>query len=186
MIKKQLFGITLIAAMLALLLVFPFLGTFFSKSSNGTAFGDNTISPFFLEKEQSQIVFVYFGYVGCTKICTPSLEEISKDYPTFKTIEPNVKVYFVNLDPTQPQDAPDMFAKAFHGEFSGVYATQQQIDALAQAYNLAITGKDSEMGHTSSLFMFVKKPSGYVLKNIYSTHPYPTKQIIIDMQKVQQ
>ncbi len=186
MVKKQLFGVALIAVMLSLLLVFPFLGTFFSKNSKGTAFGENTISPFFLEKEHSHIVFVYFGYVGCTKICTPSLEEISKEYPAFKKIEPNVKVYFVNLNPDQPQDAPDMFAKAFHREFEGVYARQQQIEALAQAYNLAITGKDSEMGHTSSLFMFVKKPSGYVLKNIYSTHPYPTKQIIIDMQKVQQ
>lgn len=184
--NKQLFGIALIAVMLSILLVFPFLGTFFSGSSKGTAFGENTISPFFLENERSHIVFVYFGYVGCTKICTPALEEISKAYPEFKKIEPNVKVYFVNLNPNQPSDAPDMFAKAFHNEFQGVYATQEQIDTLAQAYNLAITGKNNEMGHSASLFMFVKKSSGYVLKNIYSTHPYPTKQIIIDLQKVQQ
>ncbi|PHM17412.1 MAG: hypothetical protein CJD30_06495 [Sulfuricurvum sp. PD_MW2] len=185
MVKKQIVGISLITFMLSLLFVFPFLGTFFSGNSRGTAFENNTISPFFLQNENSHIVFVYFGYVGCAKICTPSLEEISSAYRNLKDVEPRLKLYFVNLDPTQSSDGPDIFAKAFNEEFQGVYATQQQIEELSRAYNLAITGRENEMGHTSSLFMFVKRPSGYVLKNIYATHPYPIKQIMIDLQKVQ-
>lgn len=185
MVKKQVVGISLLAFMLSLLFVFPFLGTFFSGNSRGTAFENNTISPFFLQNENSHIVFVYFGYVGCAKICTPSLEEISSAYQHLKDVEPRLKFYFVNLDSTQSSNGPDIFAKAFNREFQGVYATQQQIEELSRAYNLAITGRENEIGHTSSLFMFVKRPSGYVLKNIYATHPYPIKQIMIDLQKVQ-
>jgi protein SCO1 len=185
MLKKRLYGITLIAFMLSLLLIFPFLGTFFSTTSQGSAFQNKTISPFFLKNEQSHIVFVYFGYVGCARICTPSLEEISNAYTIFKSVEPKIKVYFINLNSDQQHDAPENFAKGFNQEFEGIYATKQQIDELARDYNLAITDNTNEMGHSSSLFMFVKKPSGYVLKNIYSTHPYPIQQIIVDLQKVQ-
>lgn len=182
---KRLYGTLLIAMMLSLLLIFPFLGTFLPGSSVEVAFNKEDVSPFFLEQEQSDIVFVYFGYVGCAHICTPSLQELSNNYETLKRIEPKVKFYFVNLNPDQPKEAPDMFAKAFHNDFIGIYASKEEVEELARIYNLAITGREENMGHSSSLFMFVKHPVGYVLKNIYTTHPYPIKQIIIDLQKVQ-
>lgn len=183
--KKKIFGVILITTMLSFLFVFPFLGTFFSSNSIAADTNKDSISPFFLKNEQSHIVFVYFGYVGCANICAPSLQEISKAYKNIKMTEQFAKVYFVNLNPAQSPDAPDLFAKGFNKEFKGVYASQEEIETLARTYNLAITGTKDEIGHSPSLFMFAKTPSGYTLKYIYSTYPYPIEQILVDLQKVQ-
>lgn len=181
--KKRIYGVSLIALMLALLFLFPFLGTFLPGSSVHVTSENQEVSPFFLKDEQAPIVFVYFGYVGCARTCTPSLQEIAKVYESLKTVEAKTKIYFVNLNPDQYADAPDLFAKGFHPDFKGIYASQKQIDQVARVYNLNITSSGNEMGHTSALFMFVKRPSGYVLKNIYTTHPYSLKHILTDMQK---
>lgn len=181
--RKQMYGIGLIALMLSFLLLFPFLGTFLPNSSVHVTSENHEISPFFLQNEQAPVVFAYFGYVGCARTCTPSLQEIASLYDVFKTVEPKTKVYFVNLNPDQPENLPDLFAKGFHRDFNGVYASQKQIDTMARIYNLSITSNGGEMGHTSALFMFVKRPLGYVLKNIYTTHPYSLKHILTDMQK---
>ena len=183
--KKKMLGIILITIMLSFLFVFPFMGTFFSSNSIAADMNKDSISPFFLKNEQSHIVFVYFGYVGCADICVPSLQEISNAYKNIKMSEPLAKVYFVNLNPEQSPDAPDLFAKGFNEEFKGVYASQEQIESLARTYNLAITGTKDAIGHSSSLYMFVKTPSGYILKYIYSTYPYPIEQILVDLKKVQ-
>lgn len=182
--KQRIYGVSLIAFMLCVLLLFPFLGTFLPGSSVHVTSENQEISPFFLQNEQAPIIFAYFGYVGCARTCTPSLQEIAKIYESLKTVEPKTKVYFVNLNPDQSEDAPDLFAKGFHPDFKGVYASQEQIDTMARIYNLSITSSGDEMGHTSALFMFAKRPLGYVLKNIYTTHPYSLKHILTDMKKV--
>lgn len=184
--KKHLYGLSLIAAMLSLLLVFPFLGTFLPGSFVEVAFPDQKSSPFFLKNEQAPIVFVYFGYVGCAHVCTPSLQELAQLYGSLKKIEPNVKVYFLNLNAKQNPESADLFAKGFHPEFKGIYATDAQIQSLSRTYNLAITRNGEEMGHSSGLFLFAKHTSGYVLKNIYTTHPYPHKQIFTHIRKILQ
>lgn len=144
--KTRFIGFGLISIMLSLLLVFPFLGTFLPGGAIDVASDNQGISPFFLKNEQAPIVFVYFGYVGCSQTCTPSLEEIAKIYPLFKTIDPRVKVYFINLNPVQSSDAPDVFAKGFHPDFQGVYASEKQIHKMSKIYNLSITKNEDGMG----------------------------------------
>jgi protein SCO1/2 len=172
--------------MIGLLMLFPLSAQFMGKETQSVVMENGTISPPFLDHETSKVALLYFGYVGCTAICIPALNELSPLYRKITAKNRDVSFYFVNLNPTQSADWPDAFAKSFHPDFHGIYATLNEVNTLERDFNLAVSENNGEMGHSSNLYLMVRKNHRYVLERIYMTHPYPEKQILHDIQRLMQ
>jgi len=130
---------------------------------------------------------LYFGYVGCTKICTPILQNLDTFYRSnnMDGYRNDVEVVFVNLTPdVLPQQAVD-FAKAFNPSFQGIYLNKY--DLMRLDHDLRIFFSDSltdetEINHSDFLYMVKRMSDGkYILLNIYSTHPLNEKIILKDL-----
>ena len=182
--KQKLIGVVILGVLLSVLLGFPFLANILPQNSTKIEITKSSASPFFLKTQTASTALVYFGYVGCTEICAPALEDLAYHYNrSMKANTNGVAIYFVSLNPDIPNHQPDIFAKAFHSEFHGVYATAAQIEELSKLYNIAIGDKDTASGHSSHLYLFVKTSNGYTLKNIFPTHPFPGEEIFTDIKK---
>lgn len=180
--KQKMIGSILLLSAVLFLMLFPLFGHFLDKSGSTVHMEKKGIQPWFLEKEGSKAVYIYFGYVGCTSICIPSLNELSPLYTKIQSKSDKTAFYFVNLNPTQPHEWVEPFAKSFHSDFKGVYATVNQTNTLERDFNLAVTDGD-EMSHSSNLYLMVRENNGYVLKRIYTTHPYAEKVILEDIER---
>jgi len=183
-LKKNIAGFILLFIMVSLLMVFPLGAHFFGEDVRSIKIDASDVSAPFLKHETAKAVFVYFGYVGCTSICIPTLNEIAPMYRRIQKRYPDSAFYFVNLNPTQPMEWIEPFAKSFDSSFHGIYATKSETEQYDRDFNLAVTSDNKEMSHSSNLYLMVRKDNRYVLKRIYLTHPYPEQQIIDDMENL--
>lgn len=180
--KQKVIGSILLLSAIGFLMAFPLLAHFLDESGTTVRIEKKGIEPWFLEKERSKAVYIYFGYVGCTSICIPALNELSPLYTKIQSKTDKTAFYFVNLNPTQPHEWVEPFAQSFHRDFKGVYATVDQTNTLERDFNLAVTG-DDEMSHSSNLYLMLREDNEYVLKRIYTTHPYAEKTILEDIER---
>lgn len=176
----------LLSMMLGLLMLFPLMAGFMGKNTHSVEVNMPAITPPFLKNESARAVLLYFGYVGCTEVCTPALNEITPMYSRLRAQFPSLSFYFVNLNPSQPSDWPQSFAKNFHPDFHGIYATKTQIQHLEQDFNLAVTAINENIGHSSHLYLMIKEDNHYTLRRIYTTQPYYENQIEHDLKRLLQ
>lgn len=180
--KQKLIASFLLLGVVTFLFLFPLFAHFLGESGGVIRTEKEGIEPWFLKDEKSKTALLYFGYVGCTSICIPTLNEISPLYRKIKEDKHDSAFYFVNLNPTQPFEWVEPFAASFHPDFHGVYATVPQTDQLERDFNLAVSEGD-EMAHSSNLYLMVREKNHYVLKRIYTSHPYPEKAILEDIAR---
>lgn len=174
---KKFTGPFLLVLILLLLFLFPFATSFVDKSSQ-VNIKNPPPSPWFLKDEKSKYALVYFGYVGCTTICIPSLNEIKELYKSLDKINLYIPFYFVNIDPKQDPELPQLFVESFDKRFNGIYLTRNQLEDLEKQYNLAINEGSIEISHSSNLFLFKQKDKKHLLNKIYITHPYDEEKLI--------
>lgn len=182
--KKTIAGILLLSMILGLLMLFPLMAGFMGKNTHSIDVNMPIITPKFLKNEPAQAVLLYFGYVGCTTVCIPTLNKMGPIYTRLQQQCPSLRFYFVNLNPTQPSDWPQSFAKSFHPDFHGVYTSKIEIEQLERDFNLAVTANNQEIGHSSNLYLMIKENDHYTLKHIYTTHPYNEHQIKKDLKRL--
>lgn len=175
-------AVPLLLGVVMFLFLFPIFAHFLGEKGGVVRIEQEGIEPWFLEDEKSKTVLLYFGYVGCTSICIPTLNELSPLYRDIKSRNHDSAFYFVNLNPTQPSAWVEPFARSFHPDFHGIYATVEQTDRLERDFNLAVSD-GGEMAHSSNLYLMVREKNHYVLKRIYTTHPYPEKEILEDIER---
>ncbi|ADR34443.1 electron transport protein SCO1/SenC [Sulfuricurvum kujiense DSM 16994] len=182
--KKNIAGFILLFLMLSLLMIFPLTANFFTEETRSVKINQSDIFVPFLEHETTKAVFVYFGYVGCTAICIPTLNDFTPMYRRIHEHYPDTAFYFVNLNPTQPKEWVEPFAKSFDPTFHGIYATASEVDRFERNFHLALTPYNEEMSHSSNLYLLIREQNHYVLKRIYVTHPYSEDVIIDDLESL--
>lgn len=182
--KKIIAGSILLFLMLGLLMIFPLMAEYMGENTHSVEVNIPSIAPTFLKEEQAQAVLLYFGYVGCTSVCIPALNEIAPMHTRLRQKFPSLGFYFINLNPTQPSDWPSSFAQSFHPDFHGIYAAAPEIQRLERDFNLALTSDDQEMSHSSNLYLMIKENNHYTLRRIYITHPYDEHQIEHDIKRL--
>ena len=173
-----------------LLIVLPFVQTlFFAQQSSGKITIDQPINAPYLATGKKDLSLVFFGYVGCAKVCTPILHQVDDlyDSPEFAPLKPFVGFYFVNLMPeVQPEQVP-AFAKSFNGDFEGIYLTQKELMGIDREFSLFFSkslSDSTEIDHSDHIYLIKKEKSGIVvLKNIYTTHPLNQEQMITDIKQ---
>lgn len=176
---------------IVLILVIPVVQSMlFASHSTGKMVIDKKLDAPYLQGSKQDLMLVFFGYVGCVKVCTPILQELDKLYDSkeFAKHKGNVDLMFVNLMPELEPDQPDLFAKSFNPSFKGIYLTQKQLMSLDRELGVYFSKsiKDtSEIDHSDNLYLIKKQKDGtLILKSIYSMHPLKSEMLINDIAKL--
>lgn len=172
-----------------LLIVLPFAQTLiFSQQTSGKMSIENAIEAPYLTSMEKDLTLVFFGYVGCVKVCTPILYQLDDLYDSheFAPVKPFVGFAFVNLMPEVQPDQPKAFAKSFNPDFDGIYLTQKELMGIDRDFSLFFSkslADSTEIDHSDHIYLIEKENNGIViLKNIYTTHPLNKDQIIADIK----
>lgn len=184
-LKKKILGLLLILATFSILFLI-FIPSFYSNNTAGKFEKEVDINLQFLEKEEKPIVLIFFGYVGCTDVCTPALHQLNEIYK--KIDSKNVSLYFINLLTSADPQSVDAFAKSFNPAFKGVYLNQKEIDTVITKLNVMSVPSlldKNVIDHSAFLHLFIKENDVYKQKYIYTTSPFDMDYIIKDITKIQ-
>lgn len=179
---KTIFGYLLIIFSLLFMTIIAF-PQFYAINSSGRIDKKLPLNFDFLKQENSPVILLFFGYVGCGDICPPALNELSKIYEQLD--KSKVKVYFINILNTTSKDAPRSYAKGYHKDFKGIYLDSFGIKKVATKLNLSIVKvNDNEVGHSGHLFVLNRNYNNkeYTLNYIYTTRPFDEKSIVKDIE----
>lgn len=152
---------------------------------------DQKIKTTVFDQYNHPLLLVFFGYVGCTHICSPRLAELDQIYSQLspKKAQKNkrdIGVVFVNLIKLPNPEAANLFAKNFNPDFNGLYPEKQRLTLLKAEFNVyieaALTDKNN-YNHSALLFLLRKKTDGYYLQRIYTASPFDQKLIVNDIKK---
>ncbi|PHQ64642.1 MAG: hypothetical protein COB99_08645 [Sulfurimonas sp.] len=176
---KTVFGYLLIifSIFFMIALAFP---QFYSNNDSGRIDKNTPLKLDFLKQEESPVVLLFFGYVGCDNICPPAMREINDIYEQLD--KTNVKVYFINLLDTINKDAPNYYAKEFNKDFKGIYLDNLSMKKIINKFSLSITKvNNNEINHSGYLYVLKKDNKEYTLNYIYTTKPFNEESIIKDI-----
>jgi protein SCO1 len=136
---------------------------------------------------KNKVLLVFFGYIGCSDVCTPRLTELAKIYQQLsKTNKNDVAVVFVNLTQLSNSTLADLYAKTYHPDFNGMYVDTSELNDLKaefNVYNSPSLISENTYNHTALLFLLKKATDGYYLKRIYVTTPFDQSLILKDIKK---
>ena len=183
MINKHLLNKTLFVSLvfsMLILLGFPLL--FMTSKTQGVLDVRESIYILLKPKQKEDVIFLYFGFVGCTTICEPSLTEISKIFT--KNVSDKVGFYFINIA-NQETDAQS-FAQSFNPRFNGLNLKHKELNQLMaelKVYSSAPLYDGGETSHSGHLYLIKKSSSDFILKKIYYTRPFNIKSIHSDIKK---
>jgi len=176
---------------IVMILVIPTVqSVLFASHSTGKMEIDKELVAPYLQASDKDMMLVFFGYVGCVKVCTPILHQLDKLYDSkeFELYKGRVDLVFVNLMPELEPDQPDLFAKSFNPSFKGAYLTQKQlmsIDRELGVYFSKSIKNTGEIDHSDNLYLVKKQKDGtLILKSIYSMHPLKSEMLINDIAKL--
>jgi protein SCO1/2 len=176
------FSVVFVALLLLLFLGFPLM--MLSGDKQGKVTLEEKVELPFKVQSNTKVVLLYFGYVGCKTICTPSLEEIADIYNVLEDTK-DVSFYFVNI--AKEGVGAEEFASFFHKDFIGLQLTQKETSSLMgdlRAYSSDALVADGDIYHTGYLYLITqKKQNDFVLKTMYFTRPFDTKSIALDIQQ---
>jgi len=178
---KTILGYFLIFFALLFMIVIA-LPQFYSGNSSGRINKNISLEFDFLKEENTPVVMLFFGYVGCGDICIPAMNELSTIFEQLD--KRTTKVYFVNVFDETKEALPLEYAKAYNSEFKGIYLDKFGIKKVAEKLTLAIVKiSPQEISHTGHLYILKKDElsSKYYLKYIYTTRPFDEKAIVKDI-----
>lgn len=141
----------------------------------------------YLKKGTKEYKLVFYGYVGCIKICSPVLDNLAKFYASdaFSPYREHVDPVFVNLMPELSKEQPELFAKSFNRDFHGVYLDEKQLTSLDKELSVFFTrktGDEFDIDHSDFVYLLRQTKKGDLrLINIYHTHPLQSEMILKDL-----
>ena len=129
------------------------LPTFFSQDKIRTELNKVVKLEHILDTKK-EIELVFFGYVGCTDVCTPRLEDLASWYKTLpQGMKNKFSIRFINLSKLQDPDQVQLFVKAFDNDFLALYLEQNELRKYTKTFFVHFAKSlldDFEMNHTVS------------------------------------
>jgi len=156
-------------------------------ASENLTYVETPVQADYLKKGSKEYKLVFYGYVGCIKICSPVLDNLAKFYVSdaFSPYREHVDPVFVNLMPELSKEQPDLFAKSFNPNFHGVYLDEKQLTSLDKELSVFFTrktGEEFEIDHSDFVYLLRHTKKGELrLINIYHTHPLQSGMILKDL-----
>lgn len=174
------------------LLIIPLTQSFVFTTStikNSKIIINKEVDATFLKNIDKENIVLFFGYVGCTDVCTPILEELGAIFSSNKAnLKDSTAVVFVNLTSEISHEQPQLFASFFNENFIGLHLDKKDLYAVDRKFNLfysaGINDKD-ELSHSDFIYLLKKQSADKaILKNIYMTHPLNSKELIKDIKSI--
>lgn len=186
--KKRFRCSKIILIITALIVVFSlgFPLAVLSGNKQGKVTLNEKINLPFKVKDNTKIILLYFGYVGCSTICEPSIKEISSVYNGLLDEQKGgVSFYFIDI--TKNGNMAKEFAHYFNDSFIGLNLDTKSTAILManlRAYSSdSITG-NGDISHTGYLYMIKQtQKQSFELKTIYITRPFDSVSIVQDITK---
>lgn len=183
---KTFFGIFLILAAFGIILSLAFPALSDPKHA-GRSEDRRSVDFPFLKGETSELVLVYFGYVGCTRVCTPALNDLADIYGVIQTKEFKhiPSVWFVNMTPEMDPSSVQSWAAHFDKRFKSYAPTERELSDMVHTLNLVYTKMGIEAEHMPYTYLLRKKGANYELVYIYTSSPYNRSLILEDIGVLQ-
>jgi len=185
--KQKLTASLLILLVILVSISVVILPTFFTKGVSRVELKQDLELELILDNEHN-IELIFFGYAGCRSVCTPRLEDLGKWYSTLpKDVQRHLGLKFLDISMRDEKELPDSFAKAFHEKFEGVFLDKDIIRVYTKAFSVYFSKSlidDTEIDHTSHLYLVKRSTEGKQLRLIYTAYPYDFKQIKSDIQEL--
>ena len=186
-IKNSLKAFILISLVLIASIAIMILPSFVTKGVSRIELNQELQLDLVLD-EDNDIELVFFGYAGCSDICTPRLETISQWYTQLPLdLKNRLGLKFLDLSVPKDKKLPDSFAKAFHQDFKGVYLEPSLLRNYTKAFSVYFSPSlmnETEIDHTSHLYLAKRDKVNKKLRFIYTAYPYDFKQIQHDIQEL--
>ncbi|MBL0708200.1 MAG: SCO family protein [Sulfurimonas sp.] len=161
--------------------------TFFTKNISRVESNKNFSLPLILNTNKD-IELVFFGYSGCSDICTPRLYSLNEIYSTLdEDVKEKVGVVFLDISIPKDRELPQRFAKFFNKEFRGVYLDANSLRSYTKVFGIYFAKsltKDKEYEHTANLYLVKKTDAKKEIRYIYNAHPYDIEQIKEDIGRL--
>ena len=188
--KKIVLGVLLFVL---LMIIVPLLQSFlFSAHTAGKIEINQRINAPYLEDSDKELMLVFYGYVGCVKVCTPILQKLDDFYDSkeFVPYKRSVGLNFVNLMPELESHQPDSFAKSFNPQFIGRYLSHKElmnIDRTLGVFFSKNLSQPDEIDHSDHLYLIKREKNGtLILKSIYTMHPLNRELLVHDISVLQE
>ena len=176
------------ACLILITFCIPFLiinPNLYSGNNAGKIYKEVNLDFTFLKKENKKFVLLYFGYIGCSNICPPAMEQINQIYN--KIDKKRFGFYFINLLPNGDPDMVKAFAEAFNKDFNGVYLNNKEIRKIVSSLNVKYLPSlfdKNELEHSGFLYLLEKNVNSYTLKFIYTASPFDIEYISNDLKRI--
>lgn len=163
------------------------LPSFFTKGVSRIELRQDLDLDLVLDGDQ-EIELVFFGYAGCINICTPRLHDLGVWYSSLpQAARQSFTLRFMDISDPEDDKLPDAFAKAFHPDFQGIYLDKDILRVYTKAFNVYFSKAlldETEMDHTTHLYLVKKSKDTKQLRYIYTAYPYDLKQIRSDIEEL--
>ena len=184
---KRLKAILLIFFVLLTSIFVVIIPTFFTKGISRVELNKNIDLELILN-DNKDVKIIFFGYSGCSDICTPRLYDINKLYNSLDTkTKKRVGVEFLDISIPIDTTLPDRFANFFNKEFKGIYLDKNILMDYTRAFDVyfarALFDK-TEYDHTANLYLVKKDDNNKFIRYIYTSYPYDFKQINLDIKNL--
>ncbi len=185
--KKNIIFSLLLFILIIIIPMVQFLLLTQSNTLNGKIEVNKTIKAPFLKEFKKETIIMFFGYVGCTDVCIPLLNQIKTMYEEkgFKKFYSYTDIVFVNLIPGINPEAPTKFAQTFNENFKGIYLKQDQLMTIERNFKLFFSQNifnKTKLNHTDYIYLLKRQPNEQlILENIYTSHPFKAPDLINDL-----
>ncbi len=186
--KKRFKYSKIILIILALTVVFSlgFPLAMLSGNKQGKVTLNEKVNLPFEIKDNTKIILLYFGYVGCSTICEPSIKEVSSIYNGLSDIQrDDVSFYFIDI--TKNGNMAKEFAHYFNDSFIGLNLDTKSTARLMadlRAYSSDSLRGNGDISHTGYLYLIKQtQKQSFELKTIYITRPFDSVSIVQDITK---
>ena len=161
--------------------------TFFTNGISRVAIHKEVNLPLILNDDKD-VALVFFGYSGCSDICTPRLYSINEIYNSLHVdVKKRVDVEFLDVSVPVDNTLPVRFAAFFNPDFKGIFLNSKILREYTRAFDVYFSqslSDTTEYDHTSNLYLLKKTDIKKELRYIYSSYPYDIDQINLDIKEL--
>lgn len=140
-----------------------------------------------LNAEQS-VELIFFGYAGCSDICTPRLASLALFYKALPMeMQEHLGVRFIDISNAQDATLSQRFASYFHKDFVGITPQSRSLREYTKPFDVYFAPSFQDAGefdHTAHLYLVSKRKGIKQIRYIYTAYPYDFKQIRSDIKEL--
>ncbi len=126
---------------------------------------------------------MYFGYVGCTSVCMPALEDIARLYRHLeeKNVSSFPTFYFINMTPEMDASSVQSWAEQFNPRFKSYAPEPSELSAMVEHLNVVYLRLEAKAEHRPYLYLLKRRGERYGLSSIYTSSPYNDRAILEEL-----